>query len=388
MNIFNFNQACAIMDNPRHNSCHNSCHNSGKFTNNNVTSKCGHSSNLCKSFSNNVNKHNEVCKLILSQKQFEDINIKTPVTINVPVIFHIMFQTQLNINDLKNHINKNIMSVINNDFNRSKINFSNTVYSQMIKRIFARYPNKMSLYLMQYNRLLNNNSMIKWNFYLQSIRLSLNNIISITGDDYNDFKIKDQSPAINPDSTLNIWIAPTSNGILGISRFPWNDRDTFNHLKFDSTGGKYHGVLIASDVFGPNFEQNYPYSGYKTFSHEIGHYFGLLHTFDNETYKTNDINRNNIAINYNTNSSEDTIGDLIVDTSYQFDATTNYVSSNYAYTSEHMQNIFNNNNNYQPIFMNLMDYSYDSQLFFFTNDQQGKMVYLIKRYFPKLIHSN
>jgi hypothetical protein len=330
--------------------------------------------------SNNLNKvNNEKTNTVI------DITVKTAVTIKVPIIFHIMFNTTMTNTQIINHINSKIIPVINNDFNRNKSTFTLTSYTNLITQIFSKYPNKLKMYIAQYSNLLQDNSKIKWNFYLQSIQVVKTNTVGITGDDVNDNLIKNKSPAINPDSILNIWIAPSRYGILGISRFPWDDKLANNNLQFDPRLAKYHGILIATNVFGPTFSIGYPYAGYKTFSHEIGHYFGMLHTFDNITYTDPDITQDNINIVYDNDIINDTTGDLISDTPYQFDATVNYVASYNAGTSLHMRYIFNNTNNYQPTFFDFMDYSVDSQLFFFTIDQQEKMIYMIKKYFPKLI---
>jgi hypothetical protein len=333
--------------------------------------------------------HNQILSNVNSAErigQSESITVTTPIIINVPIVFHIMFNTNASLATMTTHLTNNVIKAINADFACCQLNF-NTTHNDLIRQIFARYPNKMNLYLSQINRLLTNNSLIKWNFTLKSVIFKTNNTIGITSLDSNNNKIKNLSPAVDPTKNLNIWIAPSNQGILGISVFPWFNRlaDGLYNTTFDPAQSKYHGILIASSALGPNFSSNFPYATYKTFAHEIGHYFGLLHTFDNTTGSNPLINQIDANPDYSSASNEDTTGDLIIDTSYQFDATTRLVTYTNASTSLHMFNIFTNYNNYQPMFMDLMDYSYDSQLFYFSKDQHQKMVFFIKRYYSGLL---
>jgi hypothetical protein len=83
-----------------------------------------------------------------------------------------------------------------------------------------------------------------------------------------DKRIKNQSLAKSPLNTLNIWIADIP--IHGYAKYPWQ-------LKEES---KYDGVVISKNVFG-RFATN-RFSLGKVLTHMVGHWLGLLHTFDND----------------------------------------------------------------------------------------------------------
>lgn len=316
---------------------------------------------------------------------YESIEITEPIVIKVPIVFHIMFNTTMTVQTMTNHLINKVIPAINADFAKNQLNFSN--YSTLIRQIFSSYPNKMNIYLEQIKKLLPDANLIKWVFSFMSVNFVKNNTIGITGNDLTNNTIKAKSPAVNPDKYLNIWIAPSFSGILGISVFPWFNRlnDNQYNSAFNPTLMKNHGILIASSMLGPSFSAGNPYNLYKTFSHEIGHYFGMLHNFDNYTSNTAIINQIDANLDYNLSSPDDTTGDMIVDTPYSSDATVRLVSPINARTSLHMSNMFTNSNTYQPMFMDIMDYSYDSQLFFFTKDQHQKMIFMIKRYFPNIL---
>jgi hypothetical protein len=71
--------------------------------------------------------------------------------------------------------------------------------------------------------------------------------------------------AINPSKILNFYTADTK--VLGWARFPW-DYDEDSYL---------HGTIIGYSTL-PGGDR-YPYNQGHTATHEIGHYFGLWHTF-------------------------------------------------------------------------------------------------------------
>lgn len=78
-----------------------------------------------------------------------------------------------------------------------------------------------------------------------------------------------QALAIDPATTLNIYTCEPTQGILGYAYYPWSfSEDSY-----------WHGaVLLYSSLPGGGA---FPYDEGDTASHEVGHYLGLYHTFEN-----------------------------------------------------------------------------------------------------------
>jgi hypothetical protein len=163
--------------------------------------------------------------------------------------------------------------------------------------------------------------------------------------------------AFFPQNYLNIWVVDMINTTaLGIGSFPWNE--------FNDT----HGIITSMRVFFPNINREDKYNEYKTFTHEIGHWCGLLHTFS----KGNIPEKNAVAINMNDDkyTEGETTGDYIEDTPYQKKITSD--------PTKDRDLLYDNN--YNPLFMNFMDYTYDSYLSSFTVNQVQKMRYMLLNY--------
>lgn len=85
--------------------------------------------------------------------------------------------------------------------------------------------------------------------------------------------------AINwdPARYLNIYTNDAA-GLLGYATFPAED-DPRN--PYDGAGGAEDGVVLLWDAVGRNAPAGAPYNQGRTATHEIGHYLGLYHTFEN-----------------------------------------------------------------------------------------------------------
>ena len=117
------------------------------------------------------------------------------------------------------------------------------------------------------------------------------------------------------------------------------------------------------------------YSNYnlgKTLSHEVGHWFGLYHVFQqNFIGQIGGVDTNNDGIL----SIGEITGDLVNDTPPQKEAT--YGNP---YTNKEWPNSVINNITYYNMFMNFMDYSDDINLFMLTKEQCYKVRLFINIY--------
>jgi hypothetical protein len=75
--------------------------------------------------------------------------------------------------------------------------------------------------------------------------------------------------AVDPANNLNIYTCQPKGGILGYAYLPWS---------FDETDARHGVVVLHSSLPGGSAA---PYNEGDTATHEVGHYLGLLHTFEN-----------------------------------------------------------------------------------------------------------
>ncbi|VBB18077.1 ulilysin [Yasminevirus sp. GU-2018] len=214
------------------------------------------------------------------------------------------------------------------------------------------------------------------------------------------------SDAVNPGKCLNIWIVDNlGGGLLGYSTFPWDSILKTNapfdpaNVKYDAEKLKYDGVVIDKKVFGAKPESK-EYNLNKTIVHEVGHWTGLYHTFQQGSIETLDKMSN---FDYDTTTADDTqevTGDCIIDTPIQSNPTYgNPLKDNtpWPYTivetkqtvrSGKLKNTIkyvNKKNKSWHMFMNFMDYSDDECLFMFTKDQAKKMRLMLMMFRAKTI---
>src|SRR4051812_17812102 len=74
-------------------------------------------------------------------------------------------------------------------------------------------------------------------------------------------------PILDPDKYLNVWVIPVSDE--GSAIFPWDKAPEDD------------GFFISYIIFGITGSDLLPLqNGGATFTHEVAHYLGVLHTFD------------------------------------------------------------------------------------------------------------
>lgn len=145
----------------------------------------------------------------------------------------------------------------------------------------------------------------------------------------------------DPQKYLNIYVN-TASGYLGYSTLPQMD-----------AGEVVDGVVVSYDAFGGRNEGSAPYDQGRTLTHEVGHYLGLLHTFEDygcfEGYEQ---------------------GDLIADTFSESEEHYGCIETNTCQTPDNIHNY--------------MNYTDDLCMEEFTREQANRMICSIINYRPLL----
>lgn len=268
--------------------------------------------------------------------------------IKIGINFHICFHHE-GANKVENDIEYSI-DMLNRDFAKSGSNFDsgNSTYRGLNAKTYKKFVKLAAATNISFYKAAT--------IYNPVEQLDTSNISIM------ERRIKRASPPVRPESYLNIWVADIISGILGYAQFPW-DADP-----------EYDGVIIAKDTFGRNPDSN-EFHLNKTMTHEIGHWLGLYHTFQ-ETF---DYAGGNIDYAPGSNPQE-LKGDCVIDTPPQRNPTTGnpYYKPNRWPKSQPIDE----KQSYQHMFMNFMDYTDDIALFMFTKDQVTKMRQMIFMYRP------
>jgi hypothetical protein len=147
--------------------------------------------------------------------------------------------------------------------------------------------------------------------------------------------------AVDPTHVLNIYLTSPSGGILGWSYFPWDyPENSFMH----------GSVILYSSLPGGSAA---PYNEGATAVHEVGHYLGLYHTFQNGCTSP---------------------GDYVDDTPYEAEASYGCPVGKDSCTSPGQD----------PI-ENFMDYTDDACMAEFTANQAERILWAVSTYKPGLI---
>lgn len=369
--------------------------------------RCIHNQDMDVHYNDLLNIYNSCCEHYNNNERIMIGNTENPInlgtgniTIEIPMIFHLLDPNLFthDINYWKNHINKYIITQLDNDYNVSYFSYSSQYIENVNKLFVDADPSKKKFYLDLVSTLPKKLN-LQWKFVLKNIIMKpVTNLNIVSGK--NDIIFK-STIVEDPENFLNIVIVP-SKQVLGISVFPFTDRYVCDSSKIDPNFRYRNAILINTKIFEGN---TYPFDKYRTFTHEIGHWCGLLHPFDNVTFKTSDLTKFGInklifdktSIN-NEKDNKNFVGDLIADTAPQYKPTygtvydkvnlvTKKISTSvqtikirntpYAYIFE--------KNNETPNFYNFMDYTDDNQMCMFTHLQILHMIYMLSRFRPNFI---
>ena len=150
----------------------------------------------------------------------------------------------------------------------------------------------------------------------------------------------------DPKRFVNIY-TNTASGNLGYATFPQ-----------ESAGQERDGIVMAYQTIGGRNNGNQLYDQGRTLVHEMGHYLGLFHTFEG----------------YNTCINSYSGGDLIVDTN--------------AENQPHYQCVQTATCGSSDPIRNYMNYTPDSCMIKFTQEQANRMVCSLLNYRPDLLASS
>jgi hypothetical protein len=318
--------------------------------------KCGHNGNSM-SYLRHIQRHEEIF-----QRNVNLNSVDSRTIIRVPIIFHILTPHASITPQVAESQALKIIDTLNNDFNNYSSDFNdvttnNFAYMSIVDQVFQNSPirdQKLETYDSYIlDRIPQEPSNIEFSlgqiyFYPVDSRLMTNSVDENYQNEVRMYLLNSGARHIKPESFLNMWVVDTSNAnTLAFSNFPWEDMS-------DGT----HGVILHLRVFYPDIfslkENNY--DSFRTVTHEVGHWSGLLHVFSNDTGRQ---------------SARE------ADTSYE-DAPISDPTTN---------DMILNDPEYNPLFMNFMDYTYDRYMASFTINQVQKMRYMLQVHRPNVFKS-
>jgi hypothetical protein len=317
----------------------------------------------------NRRQHDDIIK-----KNSDKINlVDMDNTIDIKIVFHFLAPNGTYNRDRVLSRAHDIILALNDDFNNYTANpntMNNFKYKSIINQVFISNMRKQNIYLgKDYLKLLpikpSNITFELGEIYYYPIKNRLNL------SQYDDFKEvememqaikqyiqRNKAFAINPESFINIWIIDMGDtSILSFSNFPWEVIDN------------YHGIVVNRRVFFPEDYAETAFSMYKTFTHAMGHFLGLLHVHNNDSgagaYG---------AINLNADSEHP----------FFDDSDNTKLTMIYDPTDKNFNKKLHTDPDYNLLFMNFMDYTNDKYVTMFTQNQLQKMRYMLLTYRPKI----
>ena len=290
-------------------------------------------------------------------------------TVTVKVLFHFLApHNTYNTDNVLNRAHDIILS-LNEDFNNYSTNpntMNNFKYKNIVNQVFLTNMEKQRTYLggaclpVQPSNITFELGQVY--YYPIASKLNLSSY-----DDTQEVEMEQQAvkqyinqnraAAIMPENFLNIWVIDmTDTSILGFSSFPWETVDDYN------------GVVVSRRVFFPEDYAETNFGNYKTITHSVGHYFGLSHIYGQSGEQN--------CVGGNINDDDNT-------TTETFDVS-NPTSATYDPLDKVLNRRLHCDDNYNPLFMNFMDNTYDKYVTMFTHDQLQQMRNMIQTYRPKL----
>jgi Pregnancy-associated plasma protein-A/Secretion system C-terminal sorting domain len=244
------------------------------------------------------------------------------VVVTIPVVFHVLYKTSIqNISDAQ--INSQL-TILNNDFRKLNSDFSTVVPAAFqglgadVEIVFCKATRTPAgVASTGIERKSVPSTFVFENSYYTTAGLS----------------------AWDPTKYLNVWIGRfTNNQLLGFAYLP------------SAAGLAYDGLCIGDQFFGNTGTATAPFNKGRTATHEIGHYFGLLHPWGDD------------GSTCGTAANSDGVSDTPA-TSNPYSGCPTFPNNTNACTSTTNGSMF----------MNYMDYVNDACMAFFTAGQKTIM---------------
>ncbi|GAA4046761.1 M43 family zinc metalloprotease [Flavobacterium chungnamense] len=248
---------------------------------------------------------------------------KSPnVVVTIPVVFHVLYKTSIqNISDAQ--INSQL-TILNNDFRKL-----NSDFSTVVPAAFQGLGADVEILFCKATRTPAG---------VASTGIERKSVPSSFVFE-NDYFATAGLTAWDPTKYLNIWIGRfTNNQLLGFAYLP------------SAAGLAYDGLCIGDQFFGNTGTATAPFNKGRTATHEIGHYFGLLHPWGDD------------GSTCGTAANSDGVSDTPA-TNDPYSGCPTFPNNTNACTSTTNGSMF----------MNYMDYVNDACMAFFTNGQKTIM---------------
>jgi hypothetical protein len=250
------------------------------------------------------------------------VNKSPNVVVTIPVVFHVLYKTSIqNISDAQ--INSQL-AILNSDFRKL-----NTDFSTVVPAAFQSLGADTEILFCKATRTPAG---------VASTGIERKSVASSFVFE-NSYYTTAGLTAWDPTKYLNIWIGRFNNSqLLGFAYLP------------SAAGLAYDGLCIGDQFFGNVGTATAPFNKGRTATHEIGHYFGLLHPWGDD----------NAACGTTANS--DGVADT-PETDSPYSGCPTYPTNTNACTITATGSMF----------MNYMDYVNDACMAFFTTGQKTIM---------------